>query len=186
MTPIPQVANPTWQLPAIKGLFDMRELRGGLQRCRVPQRNGWIFGGNMPSLRRTLLLVIAVIALHFNGDALAQKPVKQIELTSSQILAYLEAQPEVFAVQKKIIMGERSGKDPAVVADIEYVVKKHGLRDTSEYNDVLNNLILVFNRIDPKTRVFKTARNAQQIRYQRNVELIIQHYDRIKAAFEGP
>jgi hypothetical protein len=102
-------------------------------------------------------IVVALLAvpLILLSQSAAQQPVKQIKLTAEQIEAYLAAQPEVIAIQQKIILRERSGNDPTVAADIERAVKKHGLRDTKEYSDVLNTIILVLNRIDSQTRALR-------------------------------
>jgi hypothetical protein len=70
---------------------------------------------------------------------------------------------------------------------VERAVKRHGLRDRMEYNDVLKNLILVFNHIDPETKTLKDKSKAkQEIKYAGNVDLVIQYYDRIRTVFVGP
>jgi hypothetical protein len=141
----------------------------------------------MGSVLRTVACIIAIASLQVGNPTLAQQPPKQMKLTTSQIEAYLAAQPEVFAIQKKILMGEISGSDPSVVADVERAVKRHGLRDRMEYSDVLKNLILVFNHIDPETKTLKDKSKAkQEIKYAGNVDLVIQYYDRIRTAFVGP
>ena len=108
-----------------------------------------------PFLR--IVAALVAVPLMLLGQSAAKQPGKQIKLTAAQIEAYLAAQPEVIAVQRKIIMGERSGSDPAVAADIEGAVTKHGLRDTKEYSDVLSTIILVINRIDPQTRALRNT-----------------------------
>jgi len=135
----------------------------------------------LPTLR--VLVCIAIGAVAVGNGALAQQSPKQIKLSVAQIEAYLAAQPEVLEIQKKIVMREVSG---GTAADIEAVVQKHGFRDAEEYSIVLNNLILVFNRIDPKTKAIKNQSGEQVIEYSDNVNLVIQYYDKIRVALVGP
>ena len=135
----------------------------------------------LPTLR--VLVCIASGALAVCNGALAQQSPKQIKLSATQIEAYLVAQPEVLEIQKKILMREVSGD---TTADIEAILQKHGFRDAEEYSVVLNNLILVFNRIDPKTKAMKSQSGEQVIEYPDNVNLVIQYYDKIRVALVGP
>ena len=134
-----------------------------------------------PTLR--VLICIAIGALAIGNGALAQQSPKQIKLSATQIEAYLAAQPEVLEIQKKILMREVSGD---TTADIEAILQKHGFLDAEEYSVVLNNLILVFNRIDPKTKAMKSQSGEQVIEYPDNVNLVIQYYDKIRVALVGP
>ncbi len=135
----------------------------------------------MQTLLRSMVVAAVLLLGHM---AAAQQPTKQIELTAAQIEAYLAAQPEIFVIQKKILIGEISPKDPKMIADITALAKKHGLGLT-EYNDVVVNLILVFNRIDPNTKALKDEPVEPPIKYPGNVDLVIKYYDRISSAFLG-
>ena len=135
----------------------------------------------MQTLLRSMVVAAVLLLGHM---AAAQQPTKQIELTAAQIEAYLAAQPEIFVIQKKILFGEISPKDPKMIADITALAKKHGLGLT-EYNDVVVNLILVFNRIDPNTKALKGEPVEPPIKYPGNVDLVIKYYDRISSAFLG-
>jgi hypothetical protein len=105
------------------------------------------------------LVVAAVVALlELTNGAAAQEPVKQIKLTASQVEAYIAVQPDIVPILKKILFNEASGDDPKVVAELDSAFKKHGFRDSSEYGDVLKNIVLVINRIDPQTKAVKDTR----------------------------
>jgi hypothetical protein len=110
-----------------------------------------------PFLRR-LVIAVVVALLELANEAVAQEPVKQIKLTASQVEAYIAVQPDIVPILKKILFNEVSGDDPKVVAELDSAFKKHGFRDSSEYGDVLKNIVLVINRIDPQTKAVKDTR----------------------------
>jgi len=135
----------------------------------------------MQTLLRSTVIVAILFLTHM---AVAQQPTKQIELSATQIEGYLAAQPEMVAIQKKILFGELSGKDPRVIGDMAEVARKHGL-GLAEYSDVLTNMILVFNRIDPKTKTLIDPNAQPPIEHPGNIDLVIKYYDRISHAFLG-
>jgi hypothetical protein len=139
----------------------------------------------MLSYHRTVMVLIAPLLL-FGSAAPAQEPEKQTQLTAALIEYYIAAQPEVFAIQLKIMMRELSD-GPTVRADIDRAAKKHGFEDSAEYSRVLTTLAHVMNHINPQTKALYSsdASKKDPLLHQTNVDLVVKYYDKIRAAFDN-
>jgi hypothetical protein len=73
-------------------------------------------------------------------------PVKQIQLSEKQLTAYLAAQKEMPQMPEQ--------PNAKIEAQAEAVAKKHGFAGYDEFDDVADNISLVFDGIDPKTKAF--------------------------------
>ena len=112
----------------------------------------------MQPMLRVMIASIAAATLVVTA-APAQQPagpsdVKQIQLTEKQVQGVIAAQKDVSAIFAKLQGGPSDQVPPKVQADLESAVKKHGFKDFSEYDEVVDNISLVMTGIDPKTKAF--------------------------------
>jgi hypothetical protein len=112
----------------------------------------------MQPILRLMIASVAAVTL-IVGIAPAQQPagppdVKQVQLTEKQIQGVIAAQKDVSAIFEKLQGGPSDQLPPKVQADLEAAVKKHGFKDFSEYDEVVDNISLVMTGIDPKTKAF--------------------------------
>jgi hypothetical protein len=107
------------------------------------------------------------IAIVSTGSALAQAkqqmapaqaappqvaPVKQMALTEKQIQGVLAAGPEMDAITEKL--PENAKPDPKINAQLDGIAKKNGFASYDEYNNVMDNISLVFGGFDPATKKY--------------------------------
>jgi hypothetical protein len=101
------------------------------------------------------LMLAALVAVVCQVSAAGAQPApRQIRLTEKQVLAFIAAQPDMSkAVQK--MQGLAADKPPPKFqAEIEAVAKKHGFKDSKEYDEVVANITMVMTGIDPQTKEF--------------------------------
>jgi hypothetical protein len=79
-------------------------------------------------------------------------PVKQMALTEKQIQGALAAGPEMDAITEKL--PENAKPDPKVNAQLDGIAKKNGFASYDEYNNVMDNISLVFAGFDPATKKY--------------------------------
>ncbi|CAN5244259.1 hypothetical protein BH11PSE4_BH11PSE4_36400 [soil metagenome] len=79
---------------------------------------------------------------------------KQIALTDKQIESVLAAQKDLDAVTAKLPEDASGKPDPKVIAQLDTVAKKYGFADYADYNLVVDNISLVLNGFDPKTKTY--------------------------------
>ena len=108
----------------------------------------------MQPMLRVMIASIAAATLVVTA-APAQQPagpsdVKQIQLTEKQVQGVIAAQKDVSAIFAKLQGGPSDQVPPKVQADLESAVKKHGFKDFSEYDEVVDNISLVMTGIDPR------------------------------------
>jgi hypothetical protein len=84
-----------------------------------------------------------------------EAPVKQIALTEKQINGVLAASQEMDALTEKL--PENGKPDPKLAAQLNAVAKKNGFASYDEYNDVTDNISLVFAGFDPTTKKYVGA-----------------------------
>lgn len=82
---------------------------------------------------------------------------KQIALTDKQVEAVLAAQKDLDAITDKLPQDAPAKPDPKVVAQLDDVAKKNGFASYGEYNDVIENIMLVLGGFDPKTKQYVGA-----------------------------
>ena len=83
----------------------------------------------------------------------AQQPqLKQIALTEKQIDGALAALKEMDPITTKLQPNAKP--DPKVIAQLEGIAKKNGFASYDEYNNVIDNIALVFGGIDPATKKY--------------------------------
>lgn len=81
-------------------------------------------------------------------------PPKQIALTDKQIDQVLAAQKDLDAITDKLPQQAPDKPDPKVVAQLDDVAKKNGFANYGEYNDVVENIMLVLSGFDPQTKKY--------------------------------
>jgi hypothetical protein len=79
---------------------------------------------------------------------------KQIALTDKQIDQVLAAQKDLDAVTDKLPQQAPNKPDPKVVAQLDDVAKKNGFANYGEYNDVVENIMLVLSGFDQQTKKY--------------------------------
>lgn len=84
----------------------------------------------------------------------AAPPVKQIALTDKQIDGVIAAQKDLDAITDKLPQDAPPKPDPKVTAQLDSVAKKNGFTGYAEYNDVVENIMLVLGGVDPKTKAY--------------------------------
>jgi hypothetical protein len=83
----------------------------------------------------------------------AQQPqLKQIALTDKQIDGAVAASKEMDPITAKLQPNAKP--DPKVIAQLEAVAKKNGFAGYGEYNNVMDNIGLVFSGIDSTTKKY--------------------------------
>ena len=109
-------------------------------------------------LRVMVAALVAATLTDFSAPATAQSPVqpavKQIKLTEKQVQGFIAAQKDMSKVLEKIQGATADQLPPQLQAELEAVAKKHGFKDFSDYDDVVDNISMVMAGIDPKTKAF--------------------------------
>jgi hypothetical protein len=82
----------------------------------------------------------------------AATPVKQMALTKKQIEGVLAAQKDMNEISEK--QSEHAMPYLLVTEQLESAAKKHGFASYDEYNNVVDNVSLVFAGIDPTTKKY--------------------------------
>jgi hypothetical protein len=82
----------------------------------------------------------------------APPPLKQMALTEKQIEAMLAADQEMDPVIDK--MPSNAKPDAKTTAQLEAIAKKNGFASYDDYNNVSDNISLVFSGIDPATKKY--------------------------------
>ncbi len=77
---------------------------------------------------------------------------KQIALTDKQVEGVIAAQKDMDAITSKLQPNARP--DPKVLAQLESVAKKYGFASYNDYNNVMDNISLVFGGIDPASKKY--------------------------------
>ena len=109
----------------------------------------------MQLILRVMFAAGLAIALgHISTAATAQPAPQQIKLTEKQIQGFIAAQKEMSPILEKIQGGASDKPDPKLQAQLEAIAKKNGFKDTSEYDEVADNISMVMAGIDPKTKAF--------------------------------
>jgi hypothetical protein len=81
-----------------------------------------------------------------------QPQLKQIALTEKQIDGAVAASKEMDPITAKLQPNAKP--DPKVIAQLEGVAKKNGFASYDEYNNVMDNIGLVFSGIDSTTKKY--------------------------------
>jgi hypothetical protein len=79
---------------------------------------------------------------------------KQMALTDKQIEQVLAAQKDLDAITDKLPQQAPDKPDPKVIAQLDDAAKKSGFANYSEYNDVVENIMLVLGGFDPQTKKY--------------------------------
>jgi hypothetical protein len=82
----------------------------------------------------------------------APMQLKQIALTQKQIDGVIAAQKDMDAITSKLQPNARP--DAKVLASLEGVAKKNGFASYEDYNNVMDNISIVFGGIDPATKKY--------------------------------
>jgi hypothetical protein len=84
----------------------------------------------------------------------AQQPaaVRQVALTDKHIDGVLAAQKEMDAITEKL--PENARPDPTITAQLDAVARKNGFASYDEYNNIVDNISIVFAGFDPATRKY--------------------------------
>ncbi len=111
-------------------------------------------------------LLLALAAALPGGRALAQTPIKQVDLTEKQVQGFLAAQKPMTDLTDKMQGAPSYKPDPKLQAALDAVAKKFGFKDLAEYDDVTATIAMVMAGIDPDTKQFTQADDAirQQIK----------------------
>jgi hypothetical protein len=78
--------------------------------------------------------------------------IKQMALTDKQIENVLAADKDIDPILEKL--PENAKPDPKMVAQLEAISKKNGFASYGEYNNVVDNISLVFSGIDATTKKY--------------------------------
>ncbi len=84
----------------------------------------------------------------------APQPLKQIALTDKQVEGVLAAQKGLDAITDKLPQDAPAKPDPKITAQLDDVAKKNGFANYGEYNDVVENVMMVLGGFDPKTKAY--------------------------------
>ena len=88
------------------------------------------------------------------AQAPAPEPLKQIALSDKQVEGVLGAQKDLDAITDKLPQDTPAKPDPKITAQLDDVAKKNGFTSYREYNDVVENIMLVLGGFDPKTKAY--------------------------------
>lgn len=84
----------------------------------------------------------------------APEPLKQTALSDKQVEGVLAAQKDLDAITDKLPQDAPAKPDPKITAQLDDVAKKNGFANYREYNDVVENIMLVLGGFDPKTKTY--------------------------------
>lgn len=84
----------------------------------------------------------------------APQALKQIALTDKQVEGVLAAQKDLDAITDKLPQDAPPKPDPKITAQLDDVAKKNGFANYGEYNDVVENVMMVLGGFDPKTKAY--------------------------------
>ncbi|UGV28395.1 hypothetical protein E0H22_23595 [Rhodopseudomonas boonkerdii] len=84
----------------------------------------------------------------------APQPLKQIALSEKQVEGVLAAQKDLDAITDKLPQDAPAKPDPKITAQLDDVAKKNGFANYGEYNDVVENVMMVLGGFDPKTKAY--------------------------------
>lgn len=84
----------------------------------------------------------------------APQPLKQIALSDKQVEGVLAAQKDLDAITDKLPQDAPPKPDPKITAQLDDVAKKNGFANYGEYNDVVENVMMVLGGFDPKTKAY--------------------------------
>lgn len=79
---------------------------------------------------------------------------KQMALTEKQVSEVPATQKELDAITDKLPDSAPDKPDAKVLAQLEAVARKHGYASYAEYNEVIDNVSLVLDGVDPQTKKF--------------------------------
>jgi hypothetical protein len=94
---------------------------------------------------------LAALALLDPGAAIAQSQSKQIKLSEKQVLGYIASVAEMAKLDQSANPDE---PDPQLEAQAAAVAKKNGFASLAEYDEVVYNIYLIYDGIDPATKKF--------------------------------
>ena len=106
----------------------------------------------------SIALFAASLAVVSSGHASAQQAgaapmqLKQIALTQKQIDGVVAAEKDMDAITSRLQPDARP--DAKVLAQLEAVAKKNGFASYDEYNNVMDNIGLVYGGIDPVSKKY--------------------------------
>jgi hypothetical protein len=102
--------------------------------------------------------VMAPAPMAFAQAQDAEAPIKQIALSQKQIDSYLAAKKDIDAILEKMPeSAQGQAPDPKVTAQLDGVAKKGGFANYDEYLSVEDNIGLVMQGIDPRTKKYVGA-----------------------------
>ena len=78
--------------------------------------------------------------------------IKQIALTDKQIEGVLAAGKDIDPIVEKL--PETAKPDPKIIAQLDGIAKKNGFASYDEYNNVVDNISIVFAGFDPATKKY--------------------------------
>lgn len=84
----------------------------------------------------------------------APQPLKQIALSDKQVEGVLAAQKDLDAITDKLPQDAPAKPDPKITGQLDDVAKKNGFANYGEYNDVVENVMMVLGGFDPKTKTY--------------------------------
>lgn len=113
-------------------------------------------GSAMYPVLRVTFLAMAVVFVSFPTSARAQVAATQIKLTEKHLEGFIAAQKDMSAVVEKMMQAAAvsNSTDAKYEAELKAVTKKHGFRNSAEYEAVAATISLVMASIDPETKVF--------------------------------
>ncbi len=137
--------------------------------------------------------------------------IEQIELTQTQIDAFIATEKEIAPITAKLKGNAQPTKQ--MMSQMESIAKKNGFKDIDEFGEVGSNIGMVFGGIDPQSKQYNPeelirrqiaavqgdskipAKQKQQIlkdlqqastsvpklKYPANAELVAKNYDRLRS-----
>jgi hypothetical protein len=98
------------------------------------------------------LVVVSVSGALAQAQQMEPPPVKQIALTEKQVQSVLASSQEMDALAEKL--PENSKPDAKLAAQLDAAARKYGFTSYDEYNNVTDNISLVFAGVDPATKKY--------------------------------
>jgi hypothetical protein len=116
-------------------------------------------GVSMLCVLRTISLAMTLIAMQ-GVDIAAAQPVKQLQITEKQVLAFLAAAKEIAVVSEKVDVLRLDKPDTKLQAELDSISQKHGFTSHAQYDDVAATISIIMAGIDPETKAFTEPRGA--------------------------
>jgi hypothetical protein len=106
------------------------------------------------ALAAAILVVLAALTLAPGGaESQTASDFKQVRLTDKHVRGFIDSQGDISRLAPKLqAAGDKP--DPALIAELEGIAKKHGFASFADLDDIAANISMVMAGIDPQSGAY--------------------------------